>query len=564
MQSELDRWQSERDRLRAFLNNQQTRQLALEEQNLRLRRQHSRLAEENSRLFSTAANTSTTHLPRTILDADQGEDTLGNLATVIAEVGRESYSTRGSAPAGQRLYDWAAPPHVDEVPANEEHSGRMSREQLAARHRELDNALRGYRNARNAFRSERQGNDVGTVPTAGALRAYWTEDDSSPDQDRHRMIHTWAERHRRERQQRLQGDTTNQRSVTHESIEPPVSSESTDLKDRIRKTIQYLSKLRKTAPEDALSLARVMDLDGLYECEASHSPNELPLLVDSLPRSEPSSWLAPGMTWHGLQSTDRDYRSLPSMLSPTMRMLRHRDYFGRSTTRRGILEAQNSAASFVRHADDANSDSNMDADRYLSSLMRDPEGRWGFGSVRTNDLTNSQTDQQPTSTNPRAKSETDHWPVTVTLHSVDRDNMLVTGTMRASQIPDRTSAEGKSMESYFHGEIIDFRQHSLETDPGRGYKVGGLDTDARYWSRLGPFREAIEKQASSTYWDSSTWEDKLKTGDAKYWELLKAEERAYRETEADRVMMRCLANQTWLREKLGTEWILMRWKGTSS
>lgn len=117
------------------------------------------------------------------------------------------------------------------------------------------------------------------------------------------------------------------------------------------------------------------------------------------------------------------------------------------------------------------------------------------------------------------------------------------------------------MESYFQGEIIDFRNHSLETEGlKRGYKVGGVDVDARYWARLGPFKQAIRKH-TSTWDDGDKWEDKLKTGDAKYWDMLRAADRENRELEADQVMMRCLGNQRWLREKLGTEWVLMRWKG---
>lgn len=545
MQSELDRWQIERDRLRAFLGNQQNRQLALEEQNLRLRRQHSRLAEENSRLFSTAANTSSTHLPRDILDTGSDDNDLANLATAIAEVGRENYSTRGGTPHRQRLYDWAAPSRAPEGP-----TGNMSQDEQDARHRDLDYAFRSYHAARDAIRAERSANDMGTVPTASALRQYWTEEERSADSERTRMVHEWADRHRRERQQRLQAQLLDPApNADSPAIPRSRKSSLTDahaLKDRIRNTIRYLSKLRRAGPEDALHLARLMDLDVLYECEVTNTPNDLPLLIESLPSSEPSSWLRPGTTWHGLQCTAREHRPPPSMLSPTLRMIRQREYFGRSTTRRGIVDAQNAAAASLRNAENGDSE-HIDPDRYLSSLMRDTDGRWGFGGIRQHAESK--------------KAETEHWPVTVAFHTVDRERMVVTGTMRASQIPDRASNGGKSMESYFEGEIIDFRQHSLETDSSRGYKVGGLDTDARYWSRIGPFKEAIEKQAKNSFWDSSTYQDKLKTNNAGYWEMLKTEEQTHRELEADRVMMRCIGNQRWLRETLGTEWILMRWKG---
>jgi hypothetical protein len=568
MQSDLDRWQTERDYLRTFLNTQQNRQLALEEQNTRLRRQHSRLAEENSRLFATAANHSSLHLPSDILSSEQGDTTLSNLASAIAEVGRDSYSTRRPNPARQRRYDWAAS-HSNLEP--QESIVEMSRERLnrdvdTARHRELDAALRSYRTARNAFRSERPGSDVGTVPTAAALRAYWSEEDQQDVGASQAHTEAWTERHRRNGRFRWQdhymqtmGPAINRAST----LKANAGSDAESLRDRIRNTIQYLSRLRST--NDGLYLARLMDLDDLYESAESHIPNELPLLVDSLPRSEPTSWLTPGMTWHGLQSTDREHRASASMLSPAIRTLRQRDYFGRHSARRGAAEAQRATASFLRHTDGTDL-ATANTDRYLSSLMRDPDGRWGFGQSSSHPELPGSSRLRESSEEllTRQTPETEQWPVTVTLHSIDRENMTVSGTMRASQIPDRRSTGlGKSMESYFQGEIIDFRKHSLETDSKRGYRVGGADVDARYWSRLGPFKDAIKAQAKSTYWDSSTWEDKLKTGDAKYWEVLKAEERAYRELEADRVMMRCLGNQKWLQEKLGNEWVLMRWKGKS-
>ncbi|KPI44449.1 uncharacterized protein AB675_8736 [Cyphellophora attinorum] len=428
------------------------------------------------------------------------------------------------------------------------------------RQRELDHALRNYRSARNAFRSDRSVNDMGTVPTAAALRQYWTEDDHTPENERTRLIHTWAERHRRERQQRLQGrhmDASSDAVSSDPAAKPSSLSDATALKDRIRNTIRYLSKLRDARPEDGLNLAREMDLDVLYECELAHTPNDLPMLAESLPKSEPTSWLTAGSTWHGLQCTAREFRPSYPTVSSSLRMARHREHFGRSITRRGLVDAQNAATTLMSDTDSGS----MDPDRYSSSLMRDLDGRWGFATSQDPEILAPTSLARPhRQSAENRKGEIEHWPVTVTLHSVDRQRMLVEGTMRASQIPYRSSTGGKSMESYFEGEIIDFRQHSLETDPQRGYKVGGLDTDARYWSRLGPFKEAIEKQAQGSRWDSSVWEDKLKTGDAKYWDILKAEEQASRELEADRVMMRCLGNQKWLQEKLGTEWVLMRWK----
>ncbi|ETN38146.1 uncharacterized protein HMPREF1541_07770 [Cyphellophora europaea CBS 101466] len=589
MQSELDRWQAERNRLRTFLHNQQNRQSILERQNTRLREEHSRLLEEHSRLSSRDPSEPASRISDQILSLDQEESTLSNLASAIAEVGRDSYATRGSTPDRQRLYDWAGSQdgsgsrrnHGDshnEPPSETRDLGR-------ARHRELERALRNYRIARNALRSDRiPGSDLGTVPTASALRAYWSEESNDEPQSSssHRApfaLSQFVENHRRERL-RSQAQQADYQALTAAQPAQPTAhqsniSDSNALKERIRNTIHYLSKLRTAPPEGGLELARFLDLDVLYQCEDSNIPNDLPLLVDSLPQPQPSSWLTPGMTWHGLQSTDREH-SRPTLLSSTLRRIRQRDYIGRAMTRRGITDAQTSAAAMLTSAE---AGLDLDSDRYLSSLMRDTEGRWGFNSSRDHaELPSSAADgglvRVSPHSNPSSETSGDHWPVTVTLHSVDYDTMQVTGTMRASQIPDHrgpttsSDSKGRSMESFFHGEIIDFRHHSLETESSsgqQGYKVGGVDVDARYWARLGPFRQAIAKQAAAhAGWErgSAGWEEKLKTGDAKYWELLRAAEREGREVERERIMMGCVGSARWLREKMGErgEWVLMRWK----
>ena len=170
------------------------------------------------------------------------------------------------------------------------------------------------------------------------------------------------------------------------------------------------------------------------------------------------------------------------------------------------------------------------------------------------------TDRSPT-------NDADHWPVTVTLHEVNWDDMTVAGTMRASQIPDKTAeTEGKSMESYFQGEIIDFYNHTLQSDGSRfGYKVGGVDIDARYWARLGPFKREIDRATASVgtikKWDGKTkhmnWTGKESDS------TMSNEKRQRKEMEAEEVMARCLGSTRWLRKEIGGDWVLMRWKGKS-
>jgi hypothetical protein len=576
MQSESDRGQAGRNRLRTFLQAQQNRQSLVNRNALRSWAETTQSDNRPSRSSGTStghAEESVQHLPHDILGLDSERSALSTLATAIADVGRDSYSTRGSAPARQRLYDWATSP----TPYPES-GGRTSAEDIGNSNiqdtslREVERALHDYRAARAAFRSDvLPGSDIGTVPTVSSLRAYWAEEMNAGEPPRlttQRRTLQWPDPLR-------ESDSQDQRhglarpSMTRPSeggrgVSEEIRSSSShlDAKERIKNTIHYLSQLRNTTSEGGLHLARSLNLDALYECEEANAASDLPLLIDTLPKPQPSSWLAPGMTWHGLQSTSRHQQ--PASAAP-LRNTRAREQprasFRALVARQALAEAQ------IRIAQ------NAESGRYLSSLTSDPDGRWGFSRARYDHEPPRPygTNGNSNPTNESSTEKTDHWPVTVTIHSVDYEKMELTGTMRASQIPDRSftsigeiSSGRRSMESFFEGEIIDFRNHSLETEGSkRNYKGGGLDTDAEYWARIGPFREAIKKQASSHHWDSSTWEEKLKTGDEKHWDLLKAAERETRERWAEKTMMRCLANQRWLREKLGSEWVLMRWKGMS-
>lgn len=579
MQSELDRWQNERNRLRSILHDQQNRQSMLEDQNHRLREQRSRLQEEHTRLNeqSSRLNEQNTQLREQFLRMRQEQTNVDNLAGAIAEVGRDSYATTGSGPSRQRLYDWAATREMSRHSVQshlEDESVQIQGDVDSAPRRELERALRNYRQARNAFRSGRHpATDLGAVPTASALRAYWNEDDSPPsDSSAGRTpfaLSEFVEQHRLERQRRQLEDFRRQRerrnsqsSHSQNYIAPQDlirdRRTSSDAFSRVRNSMRYLSHLRDT--DNGIHFARALNLDTLYGCEESNAPNRLPMTIDTLPTPQSSSWLTPGMIWHGLQSTDKE-QSRPAVLASTLRRMRQRDYVGRAMARRGMLES-GSSSSYLPEATSLLHP--HDADRYMSNLMQDSEGRWGFGDAADyTQLPGSVLDPQHLHPSTSSASDQDHWPVTVSLHSVDMDNMTVTGTMRASQIPDKSnpsSENTKSMESYFEGEILDFRKYTLETESrNREYRVGGVDVDACYWSRLGPFRSEIEKCATVRS-PKGLWDGKTRVGAGKELELVMvAEERERRETEADEIMARCLNSSQWLQENLD-KWVLMRWK----
>ncbi|OAP58016.1 hypothetical protein AYL99_07106 [Fonsecaea erecta] len=390
---------------------------------------------------------------------------------------------------------------------------------------------------------------------------------------------------------------------------PPAMLRRSDAFRRVRRLIRYLSQLRRTGIEGGLEAARKLGLDSLYALDDSNAPSDLPMHINSLPVPQYSSWLQAGMAWHGLQSTERE----------PLRGLRHEAFEGdpmATTNPRREIERQLLQRIRDRRRDaprgginetaesEVNSQALVTVETYLSDLERqqgigqDSAGRWSFSLPRSLRLLSSNTTQTPSQ-----YAEPDHWPVKVMIHSVDWEAMTLTGIMSASQMPEKlpslhqsdapplvpatgtTTAATTSMSSFFVGEIIDFRRQPLETEqPGRDYEVGGLSVDARYWQRLGPFRKEIErvrhlrgKKRSEYQQSSALWEAFRKaagggegenkdtqspsnatspsTGNTKAFETPED-----KEADDDEVMARCLGSAKWIEEKLGKEWILMRWK----
>jgi hypothetical protein len=644
MQSELDRWQAERTRLRSILHNQQNRQSALEEQNFRLREQRSRLQEEHNRLHEQSSRQQQRYSEPYQSHSLRQSPNISTLASVINDVGNDSYATTGAGPSRQRLYDWAARhPASDREDFSRYVHGVQSVDPQAvdSTPTELERALRNYRMARSALRSGRPPSSDLSVPTASALRAYWSEEpnehpmhdrpDNSTSTSTYRQpfaLSEFVEQHRLERQRRhldiirRQNEAAQaqaQAQAAHQPRPLPNPHTPTDAFVRVRTTIKYLSALRHTSTKQSLTLARSFGLDSLHQHDATSVPSYLPLHIDTMPIPQPSSWLTPGMTWHGLQSTDRE-----PVRAPVLTRRQRQENLGVFMARSRLAENRSLLSSFTPDAD---------SDRF-SSLVSDSEGRWGFGGDGGNgeeemiynlnphymQLQMEQERQSQLQTQrynesqPPAQQEVDHWPVTVTLHSVDFEGMTASGTMRASQLPEMVVAgpnndtpnnsnnasgsdevdakqpKSLAMESYFHGEIIDFRTHTLETtgtpQSSTPYKSGGVDVDARYWARLGPFKCEIDKALSYSSVSGSgngsggsggngrVWDIKLDKG-AKYLDenmvgsaMARSEpgSATWREEEADEVMARCLGDGRWLEKHLGRdggEWVLMRWKGES-
>ncbi|KZF22202.1 hypothetical protein L228DRAFT_148248 [Xylona heveae TC161] len=110
----------------------------------------------------------------------------------------------------------------------------------------------------------------------------------------------------------------------------------------------------------------------------------------------------------------------------------------------------------------------------------------------------------------------EEWPVKVTINSVDYENMTLSGTMEAFNVPDKSSATGESsIVTFLEGELVDFNKYTLET---KSFK-SDAKVDGTYWSKLEPFKDL-----------------------------------------SDDDIVRNLVSRRWLKEELAKNWILMRWK----
>lgn len=116
-----------------------------------------------------------------------------------------------------------------------------------------------------------------------------------------------------------------------------------------------------------------------------------------------------------------------------------------------------------------------------------------------------------------ASQRDENWPVKVTIHHINEEEMTLSGTMEAYNIPDKTSpTHDAHIVTFLEGEIIDFNKHTLET---KNFKADA-DIDSTYWRELQPFKDLTDAE-----------------------------------------MARNLVSRKWITEELSKGWILMRWKG---
>ncbi|KAL2822527.1 vacuolar import and degradation protein-domain-containing protein [Aspergillus granulosus] len=235
---------------------------------------------------------------------------------------------------------------------------------------------------------------------------------------------------------------------------------------RLKETIRYLDRLRySNSFEESLTSAAAggfVQLDFL-------AWDEDDFILDTASISPPPecSWLRPGMTFSGFQRA----ASGASIVLPQQ---------GSSSSSNDPVIVNGSDQSRI-------SVQTANGRRYLASHV------YNTGSGKD-----------------------ENWPVKVTIHSINTQDMTLSGTMEAYNIPDKTSpSHDAHIVTFLEGEIIDFNTHTLET---KNFKADA-EIDSTYWRELQPFKNLTDEE-----------------------------------------MTRNLVSRKWITEELCKGWILMRWK----
>ncbi|OJD26711.1 hypothetical protein ACJ73_01902 [Blastomyces percursus] len=247
--------------------------------------------------------------------------------------------------------------------------------------------------------------------------------------------------------------------------------------DRLEETIKYLGRVRFAGSYDeSVQVATARDFVQ-YEY-LRHNEDDFILDTSSIGSPADSSWLKPGTVFVGSQHATNHYSSSAMFnLRPRSHQVDDPVIINGTELGRGVYTS---------------------AGRRSYGADTPPE----FGISGSMGMNSS--------------SRHEHWPVKVTIHSVDFNAMTLSGTMEAYNIPDKTSnSQGAYISTFLEGEIIDFNTHSLET---KNFKASA-EIDGLYWRELEPFKDL-----------------------------------SYNE------IARNLVSKKWLTERLAKGWILMRWK----
>jgi hypothetical protein len=263
----------------------------------------------------------------------------------------------------------------------------------------------------------------------------------------------------------------------------------------LEKTVKYLSRIRHAETiDDSLNHA----LDAGFLTKDYFCMQYADFLTDTtaIPPPAETSWLAPGAVLSGCQHATTA-ASAATGAPATTATTTHQWY---------TYDAPNTGA----------------------SGLAPPRRPWLANSYTT---ARSRSAQQPPEVAPVQPPQQDRWPVKVTIHEVDWENMSLSATMEAYNVPSHPNAspsvlsgavEGphlytrtSSITTFLEGEILDFNNHTLLTESF----VSNAANDATYWRKLPPFADM-----------------------------------------SDEDVVKALTSKTWYREVLNKEWVLMRWK----
>ena len=254
------------------------------------------------------------------------------------------------------------------------------------------------------------------------------------------------------------------RIVAHRMCLGSQSSQGHSVYPRLKETIKYLGRLRysSTYEESARSAAA----NGFGQLEDFCNEDDFVLDTASIAPPTECSWLRPGMVFLGSQCAARQSSAYFSSRNEPVIVDSNNETHG--------IQVQTSGGR-----------------RYV------PESLHRAG----------------------ANSKDEKWPVKVTIHSINHDDMTISGIMEAYNFPDKTSSTPDArVVTFLEGEIIDFNKFTLET----GNCSADADTDSAYWRQLQPFKHLTDAE-----------------------------------------VVKNLVNRKWINEELSERWLLMRWKGKS-
>lgn len=270
------------------------------------------------------------------------------------------------------------------------------------------------------------------------------------------------------------------RLLTHSDLRARISAHRQLSMDnppspRLKETIKYLDRLRySNSFEESLTSAAAGGFAQLDFLSWDHDD----FILDTASIAPPPicSWLRPGMVFSGSQRAASSASSIFSQRVPSPSSSPHDPMI------------VNGGGESSNHNNNRISVYTTNGRRYLANNI------YNLGTGKD-----------------------ENWPVKVTIHNINTQEMTLSGTMEAYNIPDKTSpSHDAHIVTFLEGEIIDFNTHTLET---KNFKADA-EIDSTYWRELQPFK-----------------------------------------TLSDEEMTRNLVSRKWITEELSRGWILMRWKG---